>query len=94
MLEKRKWVYISRPADFGMDPCDCGNKDIEWSEYKGHLWCEKCQKDYVPEHLGILDGPIPVGAARMMGISFDRFNLETKTVEIFNVDTCKWDAIK
>lgn len=69
---KRTWVYIMAPSAYAIAPCSCGNKDTQWSEYEGHLWCEKCQKDFVPEHNGIFDGPIPTSAAALMGISFAR----------------------
>lgn len=80
-LEKRKWVYVMRPAAYEVAGCDCGNADPDWSEYKGHLWCQKCEKDFVPTHNGVFDGPIPVGVASLLGMSFDRFNLATQTVE-------------
>lgn len=85
-LEKRKWHYIQQPAQFEIAACDCGNTQTQWSEYAKHLWCGKCQKDFIPAHNGIFDGPIPTGAAAMLGISFDRFNLETQKVERFDVD--------
>lgn len=80
-LDKRTWVYVQRPAEYEIAGCPCGNADPEWSEYKGHLWCAKCQKDFIPEHNGIFDGPIPVNGARLMGICLDRFNLETQKIE-------------
>jgi len=84
-LEKRTWVYVQRPAEYEIAGCDCGNLDPDWSEYKGHLWCEKCQKDFKPSHNGIFDGPICVQATLHLGMSFDRFNLETKQIERFGV---------
>lgn len=80
-LAKRKWVYVQRPPTFEMPVCECGNQETQWSEFEKHLWCEKCQKDFIPKHNGILDGPIPVGVAKMLGISFDRLNLETEQIE-------------
>lgn len=84
-LEKRTWVYVQRPATYEMAGCKCGNNDPDWSEFKGHLWCEACGIDFVPEHGGIFDGPIPVGISSLLGISFDRINLETQELEPFNV---------
>ena len=86
MLEKRKWVYLQQPSVFDMSGCSCGNNNTQWSEYKDHLWCDVCQKDFIPEDNGIFDGPIPVKLAAMMGISFDRFNLETEEIERFELD--------
>jgi hypothetical protein len=81
MSNKRTWIYINPPATFGIPPCECGNQNPEWSEFKDLLWCAKCQKDYTPEHWGVFDGPIPVGASQMMGITFERLNLETNQIE-------------
>lgn len=82
-LEKRTWVYVQRPAAYCISGCTCGNADPDWSEFKKHLWCAKCEKDFIPEHGGLLDGPIGVETCRMLGIVFDRFNLETQQVEPF-----------
>lgn len=86
MAEKRKWCYVRPPAAFEIASCSCGNKDTQWSEFKKHLWCDKCQKDFIPEHYGVLDGPILFGAVKMMGMSFDRLNLETQKVERCEID--------
>src|SRR5205807_228583 len=79
-LEKRTWVYWQRPAVYGMAPCPCGNDDPDWSEFKGHLWCSKCEKDFIPEHGGVFDGPIPINAAHLLGLCFARINLETQQI--------------
>lgn len=84
-LEKRTHVYVQRPAEYEMAGCECGNNDPEWSEYKGHLWCNKCQKDFQPTHGGVFDGPIAVNVCAMLGLSFDRINLETKELEPFTL---------
>lgn len=83
-LEKRTWVYVQPPASYEIAPCSCGNTDTQWSEFKHHLWCDKCQKDFIPDHGGIFEGPIAVTVCSMLGISFDRFNLETNEIEPFN----------
>ena len=81
--EKRTWCYIQSPATYEMAPCACGNEDTQWSEFRHHLWCANCQIDFIPEHDGIFGGPIPIGVASMLGISFDRINLETNEIERF-----------
>lgn len=91
-LEKRTWWYLQSPSHFEIATCKCGNPNPLWSEYKGHLWCDVCNIDFIPEHNGIFDGPIAVGAATLMGISFDRWNHELKCVERFNVDTGKYEC--
>lgn len=82
-LEKRTWIYVQRPAVYEIAGCACGNTDPDWSEFKGRLGCAKCQIDFKPTHGGIFDGPILVNCTQLMGISLDRFNLETQKVERF-----------
>lgn len=83
-MEKRTWCYIQQPHKHEMAPCSCGNYETQWSEYKDHLWCDKCQKDFIPEHSGIFSGPIPIMVSRMLGLSFDRFNIVTEQAEILD----------
>lgn len=85
-LQLRKWVYVQRPNVYEIAGCECGNGDPEWSEYEGRLWCEKCQKDFIPEDWGIFDGPIPVNGVALMGISLDRYNIETNEIEKFGTE--------
>lgn len=84
-LKKRKWVYVQSPKQYGIALHGCGHLDPAWSEYAKHLWCPQCQIDFIPEHGGIFDGPIPIHTARLMGICFDRFNLETEQIEKFEI---------
>lgn len=79
--ERRIWVYMQRPKDYGIAGCPCGNENPYWSEYADMLWCPACQKDFVPEHNGIFDGPIPVNAAYLMGIDLRRVNLQTGEID-------------
>lgn len=87
MLEKRTWVYVQRPWQYEMALCKCGHLDPDWSEYKGHLWCPVCLIDFIPEHNGIFDGPIPVATSEMLGISFDRYDLETRKIIPFTIES-------
>lgn len=86
MLEKRTWVYVQRPATYEIAGCECGNEDPDWSEFKGHLWCAACEKDFAPVHGGVFDGPIPLHTSQMLGMRFDRFNLETQQIEPFQAE--------
>jgi len=86
VLEKRKWVYVQAPNVYGIAPCSCGNTETQWSEYKDHLWCDKCQKDFIPEHGGVFDGPILVHTCGLLGMCFDRINLETNEIEKFEYE--------
>lgn len=72
---RRDSCYVQPPMKFDIAACECGNVDVQWSEFKNHLWCESCHKDFIPTHWGILDGPIPYGASKLFGISFIRYNL-------------------
>lgn len=78
---QREWCYIQAPHVFELPGCSCGNENIQWSEYQGHLWCDKCQLDFMPEHNGIFDNPIGIGMAKMLGITFTRINLKTDLLE-------------
>lgn len=82
-LKKRKWVYVQQPHEYEMAGCKCGNLETQWSEYEGHLWCDKCEIDFIPEHNGLFEGPIPVTTCEFLGVSFDRVNLDTMQVERF-----------
>lgn len=79
--EKRTSVYIMPPSHFEIPGCSCGNAEPEWSEFKELLWCAKCQKDFEPEFWGVLDGPVGVQVSLLIGLNFDRFNLETNQIE-------------
>lgn len=83
-MEKRTWHYIQSPKVHEIAFCSCGNEDTQWSEYEKHLWCDKCQKDFIPTSNGIFDGPIAIQTARMLGLSFDRYNLQTNQVEVID----------
>ena len=76
MKKKRKWVYVQSPGTYDVF-CDlCGNKDVEWSEYQGLVWCWRCLKN-TKGTAGIFGGPIPVELTKMLGISFDRIDIKT-----------------
>lgn len=88
--KRRTWVYCMPPKDFEVAECSCGNQDTQWSKFEDHLWCDRCQKDFIPDHYGILDGPIPMQLAGMMGIRFDRVIIGTGEVERFDLGTFTW----
>lgn len=90
-LAKRRWCYVLKPRAFDVSPCDCGNPDIDWSEYEKHVWCAKCNKDFIPKHAGIFEGPIPVGAFSLLGLSFDRINLDTQKIEKFDTEKLTYE---
>lgn len=92
-LIKREWVFLEKPKSYAIAGCFCGNEDTQWSEFQNHLWCDKCQKDFIPEHNGILDGPILMETSQLMGINFSRLILNKNKVEVldkeFNYIECQ-----
>ena len=91
MAEKRTWVYVMPPRVYGMAPCKCGNQDTQWSEFAKHLWCDKCQTDFIPEHNGIFDGPISVGVAKVLGVKFDKIDLMSEKLIRFDIETGRYE---
>lgn len=83
-LTKRKWVYLEPPTKFEITTCSCGSDDIVWSEYENHIWCNSCSNEYIPDSWGILDSPIPIEAAKLMGMNFSKLDLETNTIYILD----------
>lgn len=79
-LIKRTEVYVLCPREYEMGPCLCGNPDPEWSEFKRHLWCPVCQIDFIPEQIGVFDGPIPINASHLLGLCFATINIETEAI--------------
>ena len=76
-LERRTTVYVMRPKEYEVSGCKCGNDDPDWSEFKGHLWCPKCEIDFKPESDGIFGGPIPVNAMYLLGIDLRSYDIAT-----------------
>jgi len=73
-LVMRDWCYCQKPEAYEVY-CDiCEGNNTTWSEYEGLIWCYDCEKDTRGTG-GIFDGPIPLGACSLMGISFDRIRL-------------------
>ena len=85
--QKRTWVFIQSPSDYDIAPCACGNHDTQWSEYEKHLWCAKCEIDFIPEHNGIFDGPIMSNTAQMLGMSFTKVDLLTNDILVLDSDS-------
>jgi hypothetical protein len=89
-LPKRTWCYLRHPDHFEVAPCPCGNRDTQWSEFKDHLWCAKCAKDFIPAHNGVFDGPILAQTAELIGFDFDRLVLKGARVERWDCKRLKW----
>jgi len=89
-LYKRNWIYVQNPKVYGFH-CDvCGESNIEWSEFEGHIFCKDCKIDTKGTG-SIFDGPIDVNAATMLGISFDRLDIQTNKLQKFNLKTKQYE---
>lgn len=85
-LTKRTFSYLQQPAVYCISACNCGNTDVQWSEYEKHIWCSKCEIDFIPESNGIFDGPILLNVTQMLGINFTKLNLISNKVSILDSD--------
>lgn len=75
---RRTTCMAQAPSVYEVSGCPkCNGNNTTWSEYEKHVWCFDCEIDYIPEHNGIFDGPIPMGAAELMGISLSRIEIAT-----------------
>ena len=95
-LKKREWVRTQSPKIYEIAPCTCGDNDCQWSEFEDRLWCEKCQKDFEPEHWGVFSGPIAVQACAMLGLYFDKERLSDGVIEFCEITktSINWIEIK
>jgi len=85
-LPKRKTCLVQYPQEYCIK-CDiCGGENLHWSEWEYLVWCYDCEVDTKGTG-GIFDGPIPIGTASLLGICFDRVNIETSEVIKFDLKT-------
>jgi len=89
-LNKRTWHYVQKPVEYGIE-CDiCNGNNLNWSEYKGKIWCYDCKKDTKGTG-GVFNGPIPINTAQLLGISFDIYNMLKK--EVIEFESEEWKKI-
>ena len=90
-LRKRKYIYANNPARYEIRCDKCNGENIWWSEYESHIWCYDCEIDTSGTE-GIFGGPICFNAMRLVGLTFDRINLETEQLEICKIEDneLKW----
>lgn len=62
-------------------PALAGTGILSGASSSGVCWCAECRRDFIPEHGGVFDGPIPVKAAHLLGLCFSRINLKTGVIE-------------
>lgn len=78
-LIRRRFAYCQHPRQaYEIAGCRyCGGDNVTYSEFADKMYCYDCVQDYIPEHWGIFDGPIPIDLNHMLGIRFDRVELLT-----------------
>ena|SRR5688572_785940 len=86
-LPRRDWIYASTPAEFCIPPCSKCGTELQWSTFKGRCWCSGCAQDVVPEHFGVIDGPVPVNAVQMIGIDLGAIDMRVCVYVPFNEPT-------
>lgn len=79
-MKKRKWIYVQKPYEYGIRCDKCKGTNIEWSEFEHMIWCHDCQIDTEGQE-GIFDGPIPVCATELLGLSLARLYLKDGVVK-------------
>jgi hypothetical protein len=92
-LKKRKWMYVQKPYSYEIVCDKCNGTNIEWSEFEGLIWCYDCQIDTKGTG-GVFDGPIPLEVAGVLGMSFDRIDLERKCLMRYNKEKNDYVAVQ
>lgn len=78
-MRKRKWHYVMKPHQYEMHCDKCEGTNIDWSEFEGKIWCFDCKID-TDGFPGIFGGPIPWGAAHLLGLRFERWDMKRQIV--------------
>jgi len=82
-MKKRTWVYCQQPYEYDIECDRCNGASIAWSEFVHMIWCYDCKVDTKGTG-GVFDGPIPVGVAKLLGMSFDGIRLSDN--KLLNLD--------
>ena len=88
-LEKRTWYYVQKPMEYEITCDKCGGTNLDWSEYNKFVWCYSCKLD-VRGTEGIFGGPIPIQCAAILGMSFDRYDMENKCILTYDQEQQKY----
>jgi len=91
-LKKREWIYVMPPAEYEIDCDRCNGTNIAWSEFVHMIWCYDCKVD-TEGFAGVFSGPIPIQAAELLGMSFDRIRLKDQKLLKFNPDTLSYSPV-
>jgi hypothetical protein len=83
---QRTHCYVQKPVNYEIFCPLCQGHNTEWSEFEKHIWCHDCKQDVLLPLLdaGIFNGPIPTSVAEMVGLSFDRINIDTLDITKFD----------
>jgi hypothetical protein len=84
---KRRYMYVQKPQEYEMSCDRCHGSNIQWSEWEGLIWCYDCKVDTKGDG-GVFDGPIPIQTAELLGLCFDRVDIENG--KILKFDTEEW----
>ena len=90
----RERIFVIEPARYEIR-CDlCDGTNITWSEYEHSIWCYDCLADTEGTG-GIFDGPIPLGAVALIGLSLDKVDLKTgqRFTPVVNNETHKIEYV-
>lgn len=93
-MQKRDWHYIYPPQAFECTCEKCGGTNLQWSEWKEHIWCNDCKIDFDPGNgitAGIFSGPIAMGVCSLLGLSFDKLLIKENKIQRFNIVKYDWD---
>ncbi len=88
--KKRKYCFALKPPAFEIKCPECGKTNLDWSEFENCIWCYDCEKD-IEDYTSPLSGPVPIRVAYALGLNFDRINLETNSIEIYNINKFKYE---
>ena len=84
VLKRRVNVYVQEPHMYEIQCDKCNGINTTWSEWEGLIWCFDCEIDTTGTE-GIFGGPIPYGAAVVLGMDFRKFCISTK--QLLDIDT-------
>jgi hypothetical protein len=92
-LKKRTWIYVQNPREYEITCDKCGGVNIEWSEFEAHIWCYECKIDTKGTE-GVFGGPIPIEAAKILGMSFDRYDMVNKCLLKYDKEKQQYVPVK
>lgn len=89
-MKKRTWHYVTSPINFDLHCTEDRDHNITWSEFEDHVWCYDCEKD-IEYKSGY--SIFPTKLAEIVGISFDKIDLERNLYLKYNSDSDTYEEI-